>query len=338
MKSHPVTIKDIARTLEISISTVSRALKDHPDISPATKNMVKAFAEKVHYRPNALALSLRQSKTFTIGVIIPEIVHHFFSSVISGIEEIAYASGYKVIICQSNESEEREKIVLQALVDSRVDGVMVSLSKNTLDYSHFKSVLEDELPVVFFDRICSDLSTDRVVADDFEGARIATNHLLNISRDRILHLAGPQNLLIGTNRKEGYIQALKQRSVEVNPDFILPCDSREMTLELADKILALAPHINGVFAVNDTTAITVMQILQKNGYKIPQDIAVVGFGDGPNADIAYPSLTTVEQKGYEIGREACRLLLYRLANADKSDFTTTVLTPELKLRDSTFVL
>lgn len=335
MKSHPVTIKDIAKTLEISISTVSRALKDHPDVSPATKNMVKAFAEKVHYRPNALALSLRQSKTFTIGIIIPEIVHHFFSSVISGIEELAYASGYKVIICQSNEDAEREKIVLQALIDSRVDGILVSLSKSTTDFSHFQMLIEDEVPVVFFDRVPADLPTDRVVADDLEGARIATNHLINIGRSKILHLAGPQNLLIGMNRKKGYLDALNAHNVPVNEDFVLQCDSRESTLRLQSKILELAPHINGIFAVNDTTAITVMQILQRNGYRIPQDIAVVGFGDGPNADIAYPSLTTVEQKGFEIGKEASRLLLYRIDHADATDYQTIVLTPEIKLREST---
>lgn len=338
MKSHPVTIKDIAKTLEISVSTVSRALKDHPDISPATKNMVKAFAEKVNYRPNALALSLRQSKTFTIGIIIPEIVHHFFSSVISGIEELAYASGYKVIICQSNEDCEREKVVLQALLDSRVDGILVSLSKTTRDFKHFQALLEDEIPIVFFDRVSLELATDRVVADDFEGARIATNHLINIGRTNILHLAGPQNLLIGANRKNGYLEALKERNVPVNEDFILHCDSREDTLELQPKILELAPHINGIFAVNDTTAITAMQILQRNGYRIPEDIAVVGFGDGPNADIAYPSLTTVEQKGFEIGKEASRLLLYRIDNASSNDFHTIVLAPDLKLRDSTLVI
>ncbi len=338
MKAHPVTIKDIAKTLEISVSTVSRALKDHPDISPATKNMVKAFAEKVNYRPNALALSLRQSKTFTIGIIIPEIVHHFFSSVIAGIEDLAYASGYKVIICQSNENVEREKVVLQALVDSRVDGVLVSLSKTTNDLSHFKALIDDEIPVVFFDRVPSELETDRVVADDFEGARIATNHLINIGRHNILHLAGPQNLLIGTNRKNGYLAALKERNISINDELILHCDSREATIELEKRILELAPKINGLFAVNDTTAITAMQILQRNGYRIPQDIAVVGFGDGPNADIAYPSLTTVEQKGFEIGKEASRLLLYRIDHTESSDFHTTVLTPELKLRDSTLVV
>ncbi len=338
MKAHPVTIKDIAKTLEISVSTVSRALKDHPDISPATKNMVKAFAEKVNYRPNALALSLRQSKTFTIGIIIPEIVHHFFSSVIAGIEEVAYSSGYKVIICQSNENAEREKMVLQALVDSRVDGVLVSLSKSTTDFRHFQILLEDEVPVVFFDRVCPELATDRVVADDFEGARIATNHLINIGRSNILHLAGPQNLLIGINRKNGYLEALNERNIPINEDFILPCDSREETIELQAKILELAPRINAIFAVNDTTAITAMQILQRNGYKIPQDIAVVGFGDGPNADIAYPSLTTVEQKGFEIGKEASRLLLYRIDHSESDDFQTTILAPELKLRDSTLVM
>jgi len=335
MKSHPITIKDIARILGISPSTVSRALKDHPDISPKTKQLVQTFAEKVNYRPNALALSLRSSKTNTIGIVIPEIVHHFFSSVISGIEDVAYGRGYNAIICQTNENYQREVIDLQALIDNRVDGILVSMSKNTHDFTHFDNVIENGVPIVFFDRICEAISSDRVIADDFEGARIATHHLIKKGCKRIMHLAAPQHLLIGKYRKEGYCSALKENQMSCEERLIVKCDTREGVFAKADEILRLAPEIDGIFAVNDSTAIAVMQVLRKNGYEVPKTIAVAGFGDGPNASIAYPQLTTVEQKGYDIGQAAMRLLIGHIEEeVDQEEFETKIFTPELVERES----
>jgi LacI family transcriptional regulator len=162
MKSSHITIKDIARILGISASTVSRALKDHPDISEETRNLVKTFADKVHYRPNALPLSLRRQKTFTLGLIIPEIVHHFFSSVISGMEDLAYGEGYHMMICQSNENYYREVINTQALLDHRVDGLLVSISKTTREFNHLKTALDNGTPIVFFDSVCDEIESDRV--------------------------------------------------------------------------------------------------------------------------------------------------------------------------------
>ncbi len=336
MKSHQVTIKDIARTLGIAPSTVSRALKDHPDISPETKQLVQTFAKKVNYRPNALALGLRKSKTNTIGVIIPEIVHHFFSSVISGIEDVAYGKGYNVMICQTNESFERETINVQALIDNRVDGILVSMSKNSLVFDHFQDIIDNGIPLIFFDRVCESIESHRVIADDFEGARIATKHLIDKGCRRILHLAGPQHLLIGKNRQEGYVMALKEHDIPVREALIYNCDTREGVFENGDKILSLAADIDGVFSVNDSTAIAVMQLFQRNGYRIPEDIAVIGFGDGPNASIAYPPLSTVEQKGYEIGQEAMRMLSAQIENAlVEVEFETRIFTPVLHPREST---
>jgi len=338
MKSQPITIKDIARILGISPSTVSRALKDHPDISPKTKNLVQTFAEKVNYRPNALALSLRSSKTNTIGIVIPEIVHHFFSSVISGIEDVAYGRGYNAIICQTNENYQREVIDLQALIDNRVDGILVSMSKNTHEFTHFENLRENGVPVVFFDRICEQINSDRVIADDFEGARIATRHLIEKGCKKIMHLAAPQHLLIGKNRKEGYCSALKEHKLTCNERLVVKCDTREAVFAKADDIIRLASEIDGIFAVNDSTAIAAMQVLQRNGYNIPKDIAVAGFGDGPNANIAYPPLTTVEQKGYDIGQAAMRLLIGHIENSvEDEEFETKIFTPELVERTSSLL-
>lgn len=336
MKPTHITIKDIAKMLGVSPSTVSRALKDHPDISEETRNLVKTFAEKVKYRPNALALSLRKQKTNTLGLVIPEIVHHFFSSVISGMEDLAYGEGYTMMICQSNENFYREVINLQALLDHRVDGLLVSISKTTREFNHLHNALDSGIPMVFFDRICDELDTDRVITDDFEGARIATTHLIETGCQKILHLAAPRHLLIGKNRYEGYVQALKNHKIPLDENLVLKCDTREEVMSMRQHILTLAPQIDGIFGVNDSTAIAVMQVLQENGYRIPEDISVVGFGDGPIATIASPPLTTLEQKGYEMGREAVRLLIQRLENPSAMiNNQTKIITPSLVRRKTT---
>ncbi|MDG5799056.1 LacI family DNA-binding transcriptional regulator [Marinilabiliaceae bacterium ANBcel2] len=336
MKQSHITIKDIARILNVSPSTVSRALKDHPDISEETRNLVKTFAEKVKYRPNALALSLRKQKTNTIGLVIPEIVHHFFSSVISGMEDLAHGKGYNIIICQSNENYYREVINLQTLLDHRVDGIMVSLSKTTRNFDHIQNVLNNNTPLIFFDRICSEIETDKVITDDFEGAKTATKYLLSKGADKILHLAGPRHLDIGINRVNGYKEALKEYNIEPKEEFILKCDTREEVFTLKQHFLEIAPKINGIFAVNDSTAIAAMQILQKNNYKIPEDIQIMGFGDGPVATIASPALSTIEQKGYEMGCETVQLLIHRLENPEAHiNHQVKIITPKLKKRDST---
>lgn len=334
-KSAPLTIKDIARNLGVSVSTVSRALKDHPDISPETKLMIQAFAEQGNYRPNVLALSLRRQKSYTIGLIIPAIVHHFFSSVISGMEELAYKEGYNLIICQSNENQHREAINLQTLIDHRVDGILVSLSKTTQSFDPFIEAFESGLPIVFFDRVCPELETDRILTDDFQGGRIATEHLLKRGCKNILHLAAPQHLLIGKGRYDGYCEALRSKGLELRKELTLKCDTPEEVMALKNHLINLAPHIDGIFAVNDSTAIAVIQVLQKAGFSVPENIAVVGFGDGPNATIIHPELTTVVQKGYEMGRAAVRLLLQRLNNPSAAISPQTItLKPAMKIRES----
>ncbi len=336
MKSHQVTIKDIAKILGISVSTVSRALKSHPDISDETKNQVNELARKLNYNPNALALSLRSNKTNTIGVIIPEVVHHFFSSVISGIEDVAYDHGYNVMICQSNESYDREVINAHALLSNRVDGVLVSISKTTFNFDHFRSYQDQSIPMVFFDRICPEIITDRVFFNDEAGAFMATEHLINIGCKKIAHFSGPQNLLIGQGRFAGYQRALRHNNVPFDPRLVLRCDTREDGMSVTAGFLSKNPDIDGVFVVNDSTAIAVMQVIQKFGKRIPEDIAIIGFGDGPDALIAFPPLTTIEQKGYEMGKEAVTLLLNKIENETPVDsFQTKVLSPTLIIRAST---
>ncbi|HOI87058.1 MAG TPA: LacI family DNA-binding transcriptional regulator [Lentimicrobium sp.] len=335
MKSNLISINDIARALGISPSTVSRALKDHPDISAETKKTVQEYAEQVNYRPNALALSLKRQRSNTLGLIIPEISHHFFSSVISGIEEVAYAKGYRLIICQSNEDFQREVINTHLLFDNRVDGMLISISKNTLDHTHFRDVIDSGIPLVFIDRVSDQVETDKVVTADFEGALLATSHLVGIGRRRILHLASPEHLHIGKQRMNGYLKALENAGISPDPELILQCDTRQEVSRLENRILELAKGIDGIFAVNDFTAIATMQVLRENNYKIPEEIAVVGFGNDPIAGIAYPTLTTIDQRGAEMGKTAADILLRRIENPSTYiAFSTSVIPVSLEKRDS----
>ncbi|MDN5203627.1 LacI family DNA-binding transcriptional regulator [Fulvivirgaceae bacterium BMA10] len=338
MKGGQVTIKDIARELDISPSTVSRALKDHPDISPETKKAVNELAKKLHYQPNSIAQSLRKSKTNTIGIIVPEIVHFFFSTVISGIEDVAYNAGYNVIICQSNESYEREVSDTFALLSHRVDGLLISLSRNTKNFDHFREVYERGIPMVFFDRICEELDTHRIVVDDKEGAFKAVEHLISIGCKRIAHIEGPRNLVICQQRLEGYKQALEQHGLPYDEDLVVidNVGSRESGFERGQQLLKLDNPPDAVFAHNDMAAHGVMLAIKEAGLKIPEDIAVAGFSNWQFSSLIQPSLTTVAQPGFEMGREAARMFIDQVKQ-DKEDFQaqTQLLKTELIIREST---
>ncbi|MFA8433189.1 MAG: LacI family DNA-binding transcriptional regulator [Marinifilaceae bacterium] len=336
MRSGQITIKDIARELGISPSTVSRALKDHPDISPKTKKAVNELAKKWHYRPNAVALSLRHSKTNVLGVIIPEIVHHFFSSVISGIEEIAHEAGYNVMIFQSNESFEREVTNAQALFASRVDGVLVSMSKETKEYDHFRDLRENGIPIVFFDRICNELSSDNVIVDDFAGAFAAVEHLISTGCKRIAHLSAPQHMLLGQNRQKGYRQALHKAKMSVDDELIVQCDNFEDALIEVPKLLKMPNRPDGIFAVNELTAAGALNAVKQAGLRVPEDIAIIGFTDGLVSKVTDPALTTVEQHGFQVGQKATELLLERVKGGEMNyEPVTKVVKTNLILREST---
>lgn len=335
MRSSQVTIKDIAKRLGISPSTVSRALKDHPDISAKTKKLVNDLAKTLDYKPNAIALSLRSSKSNIIGLVIPEIVHHFFSSVISGIEEVANDAGYHVMIVQSNESYEKELQGAQALLSSRVDGILASISKTTRAYEHLTNLRQNGIPVVLFDRTIEELGMDSVLVDDYGGAYQATEHLIKIGRKRIAHLGASQHLLIGKKRLQGYLDAHKEFGLTVDERVILKCDTHAEALESTKILLNMEERPDGIFAVNDSTAVGALITVKRAGLKIPDDIAIVGFGDGPIATITDPTLTTVEQPGFRMGKKASQLLLDRIANDDSGEAITEVLDTRLVVRQST---
>jgi LacI family transcriptional regulator len=336
LMSQQVTIKDIARELGVSPSTVSRALKDHPDISPATKAQVRELVEKLKYKPNAVALSLRSRKTNMISVIVPQIVHHFFSSVISGIEDVAQEGGYNVMIFQSNEKYEREVEIVQAIEANRAEGVLVSISKTTEKYGHFRDLVEKDFPFVFFDRVCDELDTDKVVVDDFNGAMTAVEYLIKTGCKRIAHLEAPQHLLIGYHRKRGYISALEKNGMEVDDRLIRKCDTIEEAAVTVPELMKLEQPPDGIFAVNDMTAAGAINALKALNYKIPKDVSVIGFTDGLVSMVTDPPLTTVSQHGFDIGKKAATMLIDRIhnPNSGKKPYTEVIKT-DLIIRGTT---
>lgn len=331
-----VTIKDIAKILGISVSTVSRALKDHPDINADTKREVQELAKKLNYSPNTIALSLRNRKSFSIGIIIPEIVHHFFSCVISGVEQIANQNGYNVIIMQSNESYEREVSIAKITMNTRIDGVLISMSKTTHDYKHFQELQMAGIPMVFFDRICGVMDTDRVIVDDFQGAYTAVEHLISTGCKRIAHLSAPQHLQIAQKRQLGYVQALKDHHLPVEEELIIACDNQYDAKIVGKRLMEMTNRPDGIFAVNDMTAAGSMYAVKRAGFRVPEDVAVCGFTDGQISTLTDPTLTTISQHGEEMGRVAAELLLKRVKAEDRSYPTETkVLKTNLIIRDST---
>lgn len=335
MKSHIITIKDIARELGVSPSTVSRALKDHPDISIETRRSVQALAEKLKYKPNAIALSLKSKRSNIVGVVIPEVVHYFFSSVISGIEEVAGKNGYSVMIAQSNEHYEKEVEAVAALADSRIDGLLISISKETADFSHLKMIKDEGLELVFFDRVPDEEISDSIVIDDFKGALKAVNHLIDTGRKKILHLSGPQTRLIGRRRLKGYMQALFNRQLPVTDDLIVPCDTFNEALRTIPRLLEQQLHFDAVFTVNDFTAAGVLQALRSAGKKVPDEIAIVGYGDDDIARMTFPTLSSVKQPGKEMGILAMEMLLKRLRSETINPvIVSEVLQTDLVIRES----
>ncbi|MBX2962911.1 MAG: LacI family DNA-binding transcriptional regulator [Cyclobacteriaceae bacterium] len=334
MKYNQVTIKDIARELGISPSTVSRALKDHPDISPDTKKAVNELAEKLNYQPNIVALSLRQSKTNTIGVIIPEIVHFFFSTIISGIEDVAYSAGYNVIITQSNESEAREITDMKALFNSRVDGMLMSVSRETSNFEHIESMLAKGMPIVFFDRVYNTDQSSKIIVDDFHGAKDATLHLIEQGCRRIAHLEGPPNLDISKQRLEGYKEALQENNIPFSKELIATCPSGNIEEGKAatEKLLSLKNPPDGIFATNDPSAMGAMQAIKAKGLNMPQDIALVGFSNWFFSSLMDPPLSSVDQPGFEMGQEAAKLLIRQIEKQGKDDIAITPETKVLKTR------
>jgi LacI family transcriptional regulator len=272
-----------------------------------------------------VALSLKNSRSNTIGIIIPEIVHYFFSSVISGIEDVASQKGYTVIICQSNERFAREVSNANALLSHRVDGILISISKETNSFDHFVNLQEGGIPLVFFDRIAPGIDADQIITDDIDASYNATRHLIENGRKRIAHFAGPQGLVIGRDRLQGYINALTEAGLPIDNRLIIEADTFEKARNTVGEMLDAGIIPDGIFAVNDMTAIGAMQTIMKRGYKVPDDVSIVGFSDGYLSGVTDPHLSSVDQHGYEMGTTAAEMLFHRILS-DEAEYV-----PEIKV-------
>ena len=347
MMKQRATLKVIAKELDVSVSTVSKALRDSKEIGKDTKEKVKAFAKLYNYRPNNIALSLKNKKTKTLGVIIPEIVHHFFTTVIYGIEEYANTKGYNVIVGLSNESFDKEVINLDTLANGSIDGFIMSIAKETLskkDYHHLTETIDQGIPIVMFDRIIDDIECDKVIVDDVKAAEIAVQKLIDNNCRAIGLLTTQDYVNVGRLRTKGYKNSLLENGICVNESMICRLKDTSTTvdnfLDLENQIEEFIRQHNdmdALFAVNEIYAVTAMKALRKQGKEIPKDIQVIGFTDGVLSKHAFPPLTTVDQNGFEIGRISAKLLIQRLENEDSEDdiFNTTVVETQIIERDTT---
>ncbi|MCM4167660.1 Catabolite control protein A [Arenibacter antarcticus] len=337
MNKNRVTITDIASELNISPSTVSRALKDHPGLRKETKDAVRALAEKWDYQPNLLALSLLHRKSNTIGVIVPEITSHFFSAIITGIQDVVGKSDYNIMICLSNESYDEEVVLVKKLMNMQIDGVLVSTSSETENFDHLRKLQKNGIPVVVFDRDCPGLEADKVLVDDYSGAFQAVEYLIATGCKNIAHLGGPLNLSTTGHRLNGYLDALKKNNMPIREEYIVhvPGFSHKDGSKPAKKLIQLDNPPDAIFAMNDNIAISAMHVAKKMGLRIPEDISILGFDDEPHSSFFTPPLSTVWQPVYSIGMLSARILLSHLNSPDTVlEYRKEIFIPELVIRSS----
>ncbi|MGS2727415.1 LacI family DNA-binding transcriptional regulator [Psychroserpens sp. BH13MA-6] len=308
----PVTLKQIAETLNISITTVSKALKDYPDVSKKTRRQVRETAAQLNYRPNSFAVNLRTRESKTIGVIIPEVVHHFFSTVIKGIIAQAEKKGYLVIILQSNESYELEKKQIDLLLSKHVDGILISLANGTSDFKHITDVIAQDKPIVMFDKIAKIVNCSKVIIDDRKAAYTATQHLIDTGCRRIAHFRGPLLPQNSIDRFLGYKKALLDNNLPYDPTLVYICDCSDMSFEEgkqnAAQLLEDHDDVDGIFINTDMVAIGAITEFNQRGVKIPEDISIVGFSNWFMSSAITPSLSTIDQPGYQMGKMAFKQL------------------------------
>ena len=339
MKFEAVTIKDIAKELGLSTSTVSRALRDSFEISTETKNLVLKCAERLHYTPNPIALSLKEKRSRSIAVVVCEIANSFFSQVINGIESIAYNKGYNVIISQSHESFEREVNDLQFLASRSIDGLIISVSSETDNMEHLKKLYDKGLPIVFFDRVTDEMNTHLVTVDNFNSAYKATKHLIDNGFKAIACLTNPTHLSITIDRIAGYKKALEDHGIQVNEQFIKYCPQggvdRTETEKAMVELFELKQKPDAIFGLSDKLTTGALRYLQTNGIKVPEEMGLMGFSNEDFTALLNPSLSVVKQPAFKMGQTATELLLNVIeSKRPVKEFTKTVLETELIIRNS----
>jgi LacI family transcriptional regulator len=330
----PATIKDIAKQLNISISTVSRAIRNASDVNPETKRAVMALAEELDYQPNKLALSLKQKQTHNIGVLVPNL-DYVLSTMVKGIDEVALEAGYTVMVCQSNESFGREIVNTRRLLDSLVDGFIISVSSETKVFDHFKKILDKKMPVVVFDRVTPFLQAPGVRIDNEDGGFQATEHLIEQGYKRIAILAGPKNLQISNQRLDGYLKSLKKHKIKPDKELIIYCDFNQDYAYLATKeLLAMKKRPDAIFTISDRMAIGAMLAIKEKGLRMPHDIGLVGFNNEPVTSLVTPGISSVDQPAFELGKIAAKLFIEKMHRDTDMSQVEEVLKPKLMIRES----
>ncbi len=342
-----MTLKKIARELDVSISTVSKALKDNKDVSQETRDTVQAFAKFYNYRPNSIALSLKNQRTKTIGLIIPEITHHFFAKIMTGVEQTANERGYTVVIGVSNESFANEVINMEMMVNGSVDGFMVSIAKETLlkkDYHHLKEIISQGMPIVLFDRVVDEVDCDKIIINDREAAKMATQKLIDDGRQHILLLTTLDYLGIGRERTNGYLEALDRNGIQVEeqlilkmPDNIAEEEQENVIEQHIKKLMESDVPFDAIFGVNEMYAVAALNIGRKLGLKVPDDLSIISFSNGVLSKYSRPKLTTINQHGLQLGKSAATMLIDRLEEKVDDDILyTKIVKTNLIDRESTF--
>lgn len=332
------TLKNIAKELNVSVSTVSKALNDSPEISELTKIKIREYAKLKNYKPNVFGLNLKNRSTKTIGVIVPNILNSFFAKVFSGIEKVAEQKGYNVITCISNESIEKEISTLEMLSNGTIDGFIVSVSQEAQKlqkYDHFSSIINDGTPIVLFDRIADEINCDKVIVDDFDSGINAVNHLIKTGCTKIALFSAIDNLSVGKLRAKGYFESLKKNNIAVNENIVILANNETDFEEKAQQLFN-SEKIDAIFAVDEISSVFAHKQALKKGYKIPEDLSIIGFADGVWARRLSPSLSTISQHGPEIGEVAANLLIEKLEKKETDVLAITkIVKTELRYREST---
>lgn len=331
-----VTLKDIARELGISISTASRALNGYTKISDETIRLVKEYATKHHYTPNALAVNLRKNRTSNIGIIVPQIVHHFFSTVISGAIDTAKKNGFNILVSQSDDLLQDEIKACRTMLSSGVDGLLISISNETIEGKHIQEFLDERKPVVQFDKVTDLLDTPKVIVDDFDGAYRAVEHLIEQGYRKIAHIGGRPDVNNAINRRKGYEKALQDHRLEVREDWMLSCQNiiEPEGFDFAKKLMEGSNPPDAFFCITDLVALGAIKYLKSMGLQVPQQIGVMGFSNWQLAENVTPSLSSVDQHGYEIGQKATEKMILLLRNQTIGENETIILKTKLIVRDS----
>lgn len=336
MKKEKTTIHDIAEKLNITASTVSRALKDHPRISEATKKAVLKVAQKLNYQPNHIAAALRNGKSKIIGIIVPTADRSFFSSVVRGIEEIANTASYNVMICQTYDQYEKEVATVEALLNARVDGIIASIAKGTENFDHLRKLKEKDIPLILFDRSNDELEVSNVIIDDYLGAYKAVEHLIQQGCKRIAHFTGIKKVSIYRERFRGYREALEANHIPYDESLVVESNMQlEDGRKSMEHLLSLPKRPDGLFSASDYAAMGALQVLREKGVAVPNDIAIVGFSNEPFTSFSQPTLSTVDQHSMRMGNAAAEIFLEQITQGSKLFIPKkTVLMPDLIIRES----